>query len=583
MTSATPTRGTIPIPEFAGGVPASSKELMKSALQILRGGKDAWISASLARRVHLLDELIQSFSEVSREWVLASVEAKGIGMDSSLAAEEWLAGPFAILRNLRLLRRSLDDIQRLGRPGFSGPVRTRADGQVAVQVFPHDAYDRLLFAGFGAEIWMEPGLTREELSESQATAYRGRRRDGKVVLVLGAGNVSSIAPMDALYKLFVETHVVLLKLNPVNAYLGPLIEKGLRPLFSKGLLRTTYGGAAEGAYLCHHPLVDEIHITGSDKTHDAIVFGSGSDGELRKARRQPLLNKKITSELGNVSPVIVVPGPWSTGDLDFQARNLVSMLTNNAGFNCNATRVIIQQAEWSLRPDLLTAIQKQLSSVSTRTAYYPGAAGRYASFLQAHPGALEFGKRRGEILPWCFIPGVNPENEADICFSTEAFCGVFAETTLSAKTVPEYIEYATDFANETLWGTLNAALLVHPASLKDAAVARAVKRSISRLRYGTVALNHWPAIGYGLVITPWGAFPGQDVYDIQSGIGSVHNTLMFSRPQKSVIQGPFRVRPTPPWFVGHRTAGQLSPRLASFQGKPSPLKLPAIVWSALRG
>jgi hypothetical protein len=44
--------------------------------------------------------------------------------------------------------------------------------------------------------------------------------------VLGAGNVSSIGPMDALYELFAKDHVVLLKLNPVNEHLGPMVARG---------------------------------------------------------------------------------------------------------------------------------------------------------------------------------------------------------------------------------------------------------------------------------------------------------------------------------------------------------------------
>ena len=119
------------------------------------------------------------------------------------------------------------------------------------------------------------------------------------------------------------------------------------------VLAVVYGGATEGSYLCNHPGIEEIHITGSDKTFDAIVFGAGSEGIKRKAEGSPLLTKRVTGELGNVSPVIVVPGPWKPDDLIYQAEHIDTMLTNNAGFNCNATRVIIQDASWPLRSQLL--------------------------------------------------------------------------------------------------------------------------------------------------------------------------------------------------------------------------------------
>src|SRR5258708_35517819 len=119
--------------------------------------------------------------------------------------------------------------------------------------------------------------------------------------------------------------------------------------------------------------MEEIHITGSDKTFDTIVFGTGTEGAQRKAAHTPLLTKRITGELGNVSPVIVVPGPWSQSDLVYQAEHIVTSLTNNAGFNCNATRAIIQYATWERRRTLLEQIRKVLAQLPTRDAYYPGA------------------------------------------------------------------------------------------------------------------------------------------------------------------------------------------------------------------
>ncbi len=44
------------------------------------------------------------------------------------------------------------------------------------------------------------------------------------------------------------------------------------------MLRIVEGGAAAGRYLTGHPRVDEVHITGSDKTYDAVVFGTGAEG-----------------------------------------------------------------------------------------------------------------------------------------------------------------------------------------------------------------------------------------------------------------------------------------------------------------
>ena len=153
----------------------------------------------------------------------------------------------------------------------------------------------------------------------------------------------------------------------------------------------------------------------------------------------------------------------------------------------------------------------------------------------------------------------------------------------ATATIPEYLERAVAFANNTLWGTLNATLIVPPAALADPEVAAAVEDAIAELRYGTVSVNHWAAIGYGLVVTPWGAYPGHTAQDIQSGTGIVHNTPMFSRVQKSVVRAPFHAHPKPAWFATHRTAARLTPRLVRFEAEPSPAKLPGIFSLALRG
>ena len=563
---------------------ASSRGEIDHAVNILQENKGAWTEVRPKERIAILTDLSKRFLAVTERWSALAMEAEGLDPAHPSSAEEVLAGPYLILRNLRLLRESMLDIETHGRPRIPGGVRTRPDGQVVARVFPIDLYDRVFYSGITADVWMEPGVTAKTLPETQAVAYHAPVRQGRVALVLGGGNVSSIGPMDALYKLFVEDQAVLFKTHPVNVYLGPLMEEAFQPLVGRGFFRVVYGGAEEGAYLCRHPGVDEIHITGSDRTYEAIVFGPGEEGRRRKAANEPLLTKRFTSELGNVSPVIVVPGPWDEGDLEYQAENLATMLTNNAGFNCNAGRVIVQHASWKQRRELLAGVRGFLKEIPTRRAYYPGAADRFDSFQAAHAGTAEvFGTRGGDRLPWMLIPDLDPGKRDDVAFTTEAFCGVFGETALEAATIPDFVDRAVDFCNDTLWGTLNVTLIVHPRSLEDPAIALAVERAIANLRYGTVSVNHWAAIGYGLVVTPWGAFPGHTPQDIRSGTGVVHTTLMFSRVQKTVVRSPFYVWPKPVWFATHKTAHKLTPKLCEFEAAPSMGKVARILPLALRG
>jgi len=576
-------RGSAAIPEAEHRIEPTSRSKLDEALAILQDHKREWTALDIEERIELLEHMREQAVAVADRWVKASVEAKGMTFGNAEEGEEWLVGPAPIVKNITLLIASLIDIQEHGVPQLPKPAYTRPDGQVVAPVFPADGFDGLLFQGFSAEVWMQPGVSLDSLSESQAAFYREKSPKGKLAVILGAGNVSSIGPMDALYKLFVEGQVVLLKMNPVNEYLGPLVDEMFEPLRERGFFRVVYGGAAEGDYLCMHHLVEEIHVTGSDKTHDAIVFGVGEEGAHRKATDDARNAKRLTCELGNVSPIIIVPGPWSQKDLDFHGVNIASTVVDNAGFNCTATRVIVQHKQWDQREALLDSLRKAFRNTADRKPYYPGAEERQKMFLEHHPDADQIGAKGEGHVPWTLIHHLDPSQTDDICFNSESWCGQTSEVALPAPSIVEYIDQAVEFCNERVWGTLACSIFVHPKSLKDPGVAGAVERAIANLRYGAVAVNHWSGLIFGLVTPTWGAFPGHKRKDIRSGKGVVHNTFMFDSPQKSVLRGPFRVFPRPAWFVDNDRALGVGPRLTYFNADPSLARLPGLLWASLFG
>jgi len=235
MTVAT-TSGIPQHAEIDGAIPPSSRETIDQAIAELRSKKDEWAELPIADRRAILREMLRDFSKVGTAWAEAVRDAEGIPAGTATAGEEYLAGPYFIARNLRLLDDALGDVSIYGQPKIPGPVRTRPDGQVTAQVFPQSIYDRVFFGGIVGEVWMQKDVTAEELASTQAVAYKAAEPHGEVSLVLGAGNVSSIGPMDALYKLFVENKVVLYKMHPLNAYLGPLLADGFQALVDWGVL-----------------------------------------------------------------------------------------------------------------------------------------------------------------------------------------------------------------------------------------------------------------------------------------------------------------------------------------------------------
>jgi len=70
-----------------------------------------------------------------------------------------------------------------------------------------------------------------------------------------------------------------------------------------------YGGAEVGGHAAQHPKVGSLHVTGSDRTYDAIVWGSDPEERARRKKTGEKSNARaFSAELGCVTPVLVVPG-----------------------------------------------------------------------------------------------------------------------------------------------------------------------------------------------------------------------------------------------------------------------------------
>ncbi|HZS42013.1 MAG TPA: aldehyde dehydrogenase family protein [Polyangia bacterium] len=559
---------------------------LDAALARLRERATPWARSPIGERIALARKMLDGYVAIAEDSVRAGCRMKGLDFDSPRAGEEWLAGPSVVIRNLRLLIETLSRLERGESPIDPARVRTRADGRVIVDVFPPSGLDKMMFAGFTGEVWMQPGVKAEDVPKQAAAHYRtpAEKREGKISLVLGAGNVASIPPMDVLYKMFVEGKLCILKMNPVNAHVGPFVERAFADAIERGLLAVAYGGGEVGAYLCTHPLVDEIHITGSDKTHDLIIWGPpGPEREARKKRKDPINKKEITSELGNVSPVIVVPGPYSDGEFKFQGDSIGAAIANNGSFNCNSAKLLVQAKGWEGRDKLKRAIAESLARTPVRKAYYPGAEQRWKDFVESHANVERIGEQQPGTLQWAIISDVDPAKKDDKSFQVEPWCSVLSETAIGSADPVAFLEEAVKFCNDQVWGTLSATIVVHPQTMKDPKVAAAVEKALGDLRYGAVAINHWPALAYAFCTTPWGGHPSSTLEDIQSGRGWVHNTFMLEGIEKCVVRGPLVAKPTPPWFPNHKTAHRLGARLVKFEAAPSALKLPGMIWNALRG
>jgi acyl-CoA reductase-like NAD-dependent aldehyde dehydrogenase len=530
-------------------------------IAVLRSSAREWVTTPLAEKRKLLEAVRAATAEVAEEWVRVSCHGKGIAPDFPAAGEEWMSGPYALLSSVAALIRLVEQLEAGTNPLDRVRVRTLPSGQVALRVFPAVLEDRVV-AGYTAHVWLRPGVTLEQAKAGVARRLRDTTLRGQVGLVLGAGNISSIPALDGLTKLYQDNAVVLIKLNPVNAALQPVLNRALAPFVERGFLRITAGGVDVGSYLVRHPEVDSIHITGNSVSHDAVVFGPGEKGARRKQAHEPLITKPITSELGGVGPVVVVPGRWRDAALRLQAQNVATQRLHNSGFNCIATQIVVLPQNWPQAGRFLEYLRQAIRDAPDRPAYYPGAADRQRGAAEAHPEAELLGG--DPEVPRTLLPDLHPDNASEPAFRTEYFGPVLGVTHLPGATAAEFLDNAVEFCNDRLLGDLGMGLIAAPQTIRG--LGPRFDAAVARLRYGTVAINCWVGPVFAMPRGTWGAFPGHDVYD---------------------GRGPFRPRPTPLWFVTNRTAHRTGEQMTRFAaetswGRATP-RLLAVLSSSLRG
>jgi aldehyde dehydrogenase (NAD(P)+) len=562
---------------------ANVNATVDEAVTALRKGEAAWAALPLSGRRALLDRLRDLTIEHAGEWVRVAARIKGLGPTSPLVGEEWLSGPYPVVASTVALADSLQALERGRGPADGLRVTPAPGGRSAVHVLPHNVFDRLLLNGYAVQVWTPPGVDAATVRSGAGLGQRTPQRTQGVCAIMGAGNIFSIAPLDTLYALHAHNQVVALKLNPITDPLLPVFERIFAPYIEAGFVRILTGGADAGSALVHHPDVAAVHVTGSIKTHDAIVFGNSA----RSPGRVPVLTKPITSELGGVSPVIVVPGEWSARDLRFQAQHVATQRLHNGGYNCVASQMVVVSSDWPQKDQFLRELERAMDRAPARPAYYPGSDERVARAREHYP----HGKRVGQAESRALLLDVPPER-GEYALTEEFFAPVLGVTELPGR-AEDFLRAAVAAANQGFAGTLGVNLIVDPATQRE--LGAALDEAIADLRYGTVAVNAWTAFGYLAARAPWGAFPGHTVEDAQSGIGVVHNAALLDHTERTVVRGPFRpaprsllhgefaLSPKPPWFTDNRTAATTARLLTFFAARPRWSKLPAIFASALRG
>ncbi|NBT12594.1 MAG: aldehyde dehydrogenase [Planctomycetia bacterium] len=461
-----------------------------------------------------------------------------------MRAEETATGPLPTLRLLLVTARALGDVDRDGLPRAARPPRIVHGGagraaRVEVDVLPclgprGSLHDGTIFGGQRATVrCVDPGGLAA-FERSWRREVEERPQTGGVALVLGAGNVTGLAPADCIGQIFEHGRAAFLKLHPLHAPLRPILERALRPLVDAGLLAIVAGGVEVSRAVLDAPGLDHVHLTGGAAAFDAIVW----DG--RDRRGPPAIAQTVTCELGNVTPWIVVPGRYTPRELAAQADLVAASIVNNGSFNCIATKLVVTARAWVQRAEFLALVERRLAAATPRPGWYPGAR---AAWEEATGDTAPV----DGTLPWVFRAGIDPDRDARFV-GREWFVPVAAETPLAGNSIEAFCGAVHDLVGR-LPGSLAASVTV-PGSLAPHDAARA-ELLVEHLPFGVVAVNTWSALAYSMASVPWGGYPGGTLAAPKSGIGFVHDPLFLPLVHNTILRGPLTAWPRPAWFPWH--------------------------------
>ena len=198
------------------------------------------------------------------------------------------------------------------------------------------------------------------------------------------------------------------------------------------------------------------------------------------------------------------------------ARNVATMVANNGSFNCNAAKMLVTSRAWPQRDAFLGLVAPRAGAVAGAQGLLPGrlrplrAADRRPrparprprrrrrAAVDAHPRGRRRPHRRPAVPDRAVLrdPAATPR---------------WALPAAPAWPIPSSSSTAPPASATTPCGARSTPRSSSTASSSAIpAIGVALERAIADLRYGTVAINHWPALGYGLGTLPWGGHPSRD-------------------------------------------------------------------------
>jgi acyl-CoA reductase-like NAD-dependent aldehyde dehydrogenase len=302
---------------------------------------------------------------------------------------------------------------------------------------------------------------------------------------------------------------------------------------------------------------------------------SPDEQQKNKKSGKKLIGKRFDAELGAVSPCIFVPGEWTTKELAHHAEALLANKLLNSGCICASPQVIVVDKDWPQRKEFNEILRKKMKEARPQPPFYPGSVEKCLKVKDSYKQAEVYTKL--DSLPLVYVPDAQPDS---IIGQQEVFGPMFAEIPLDTKGDPAaFLKKAVEYSNDVVYGSLSCSLFIDPRT--EARYKKELEEAIANLEWGTIGINDWAASSIFHGQSVWGAFPGHDSTDIQSGVGKILNSRLYTNVQKTVLRSPF-------FTPGHSTlpddaAPKKQSRIAWYVVSPSTWRLVSVLSAALLG
>ena len=485
--------------------------------------REEWKCKPISEKTDLLRLVLSNAIKMQDEWTGQAEQARGVHptdtRHGSARADILASGPATFGSYVNNLISILDhSAQNEGVPPKPKNVRALPGNRSVATLWPNTLLDKLEGVGLSGELILGDS-NAEQMTYDQACV-------GGMSCILGAGNFD--APIELLCQMFLHGRVCILKPNPVNEGQYKAMSKILDPLVSMGYLEFVVGGAEAGSALVRNPVFDEIVLTGSRDTYEKI---------------KPLIGETpICAELGGVNPWIFVPGKqWNRRSVDRHARSLAFARLSNNGHVCAAPQVIVVSKQWKWRKLFTERVRFWIAAYAGAPPFYPGSPETHAFFANL-PGGETVNINRDDVFenqqrPVLFsnISADDLENQSPL-LTREAFCPVLAEVFIEEgedQDPMEFLRSAVDFSSKQCFGSLAANIIIPDKVAKEN--AKAFDTIVTKMPFGLIGVNIFPAFAHSLPMLTWGAPPN----DEQSGTGFIGNACLFKSPEKTILRAPF--------------------------------------------